>query len=216
MHKIIYFGNKPLVLSNPITKPETVFHPIDKLLVQTEFTSQKIKETIHALLHDDIDGCIFEYTHTDDLLEAFKAEMVVLPAGGGLVYTPQHTVLLIFRRGKWDLPKGKLDEGETMEECALREVQEETGLQNVGIQKPLTITWHTYQQDGQLILKESHWYLMQTPSEENLTPQLDEDIEVCKWVSIHELDNYLQNTHPSILDVFKAGRDVLQKENKTF
>lgn len=212
MQKIIYFGNRPLVLSNPLTKPETIFKPIDYVLVETVFTKEKVKGMIERMLQPNLDGGIFEYTSTDDLLEAFKEEMIVLEAGGGFVYTPQHTILLIFRRGKWDLPKGKLDAGEIMEECALREVQEETGLQQVVIQTPLTTTWHTYHQDGQLILKESHWYLMQAPEEEALTPQTDEDIEVCKWVHINDLDRYLQNTQPSILDVFKKGVAELQKE----
>lgn len=211
MHKIIYFENKPLVLSNPITKSETPFKPIDTILVETEFTPEKVKDMIQRMQQDDIDGGIFEYTNTDDLLQTFKEHMVVLQAGGGLVYTPQQTILLIFRRGKWDLPKGKLDEGETMEACAIREVQEETGLQKVHIQKPLTITWHTYQQDGQFILKESHWYLMHTPAEEALTPQIDEDIEMCKWVHIDDLEAYLQNTHPSIVDVLKLGTTAIAK-----
>ena len=205
MQKIIYFGNKPLVLSNPITASVNPFQPYDQVLVETELTNENVEKMIAGIQQPHIDGGIFEHQSTDELLQAFAQKMVLIQAGGGLVYTPQKTVLLIFRRGKWDLPKGKLDEEETLEACAVREVQEETGLQQIELQKPLTTTWHTYYQDGQLILKESHWYLMQTPSEQQLVPQLDEDIESCIWVPLGELEQYKQNTHPSILDVLKAG-----------
>lgn len=164
---------------------------------------------IEVLRQGKVDGGIFEHTNTDVLLQAFEAQMEKIVAAGGLVYTPHKSVLLIFRRGKWDLPKGKLDEGETLEACAVREVQEETGLSKATIEKPLTITWHTYQQDGKLILKESHWYLMHTPAEEKLTPQEDEDIESCIWVPLEDLQAYMQNTHPSILDVIEASRKAL-------
>lgn len=216
MHKIIYFGNKPLVLSNPITKAETVFSPQDRLLIETELTAENVAGMISGLQQKEIDGGIYEHTNTDETLQAFAAQMEHLQAGGGLVYTPQQTVLLIFRRGKWDLPKGKLDEGETLEACAVREVMEETGLRKATIEKPLTTTWHTYYQDGKLILKESHWFLMTTPTEEALVPQQDEDIERCIWVPLNELDQYMANTHPSIVDVINWGRNELQKENQTF
>jgi 8-oxo-dGTP pyrophosphatase MutT (NUDIX family) len=209
MHKIIYFGNKPLLLSNPIIKAETIFQPYDNLKIETELSDDKVAQMIEAMQQDDLDGGIFESTNTDLLLQAFEAQMEKIVAGGGLVYTPQKTVLLIFRRGKWDLPKGKLDEGETLEACAVREVKEETGLSSAIIEKHLTTTWHTYHQDGKLILKESHWYLMQTPLEEALKPQEDEDIESCRWVPLNDLQAYMQNTHPSIIDVIKAGQKEL-------
>lgn len=209
MHKIIYFGNTPLLLSNPITKAETIFQPYANLKIETELNDEKVKEMIDTLRQGDVNGGIYEHTNTDVLLQAFEAQMEKIVAAGGLVYTPQKTVLLIFRRGKWDLPKGKLDEGESLETCAVREVKEETGLDKATIEKSLTITWHTYQQDGKLVLKESHWYLMQTPAEVELTPQHDEDIESCIWAPLEDLQQYMQNTHPSILDVIEAGRKEL-------
>src|SRR5678815_5985833 len=75
-------------------------------------------------------------------------------------HTEDDHLLLISRRGKWDLPKGKLDDNEDIKSCAIREVTEETGLLKVEIERPLCITYHTYHQDGKHILKESHWYLM--------------------------------------------------------
>ncbi len=110
---------------------------------------------------------------------------------------------MIFRRGKWDLPKGKLDEGESLAECAKREVKEETGLHQVEVGKPLEITYHTYVQFGKHILKESHWYAMKATGTEKLLPQTEEDITEIKWVQKSDLKNYQSNTFPTILQVLK-------------
>ena len=68
----------------------------------------------------------------------------VITAAGGLVLNPNTEILMIFRRGHWDLPKGKLDEGETIVSCAVREVQEETGLSDIHVDQFLLMTKHTY------------------------------------------------------------------------
>ncbi|HEX2536262.1 MAG TPA: NUDIX domain-containing protein, partial [Chitinophagaceae bacterium] len=121
------------------------------------------------------------------------------------------TVLLIFRKGKWDLPKGKLDPGETLEACAVREVQEETGLQEINLGAYLHTTFHTYTEGNELALKESVWYLMEhTGPGEGLTPQREEDIEECIWVPLTGLEPYLGNTHASIADVVRVALKVLK------
>ena len=137
--------------------------------------------------------------------------MRTIQAAGGLVINPLGALLLIFRRGKWDLPKGKLDKGEDLKACALREVQEETGLSDLALKKPLLVTYHTYTEKGQLILKESHWYLMHHSGQEKLVPQTDEDIEKCEWVAADRLGPYLYNSHPSIADVIRKGLGELNR-----
>lgn len=105
-------------------------------------------------------------------------------AGGGYVIRPGETepsVLLIFRRGVWDLPKGKLDPGETIEACALREVQEEVGIRELTMTQPLGTTLHTYREKGYFRIKTTYWYQMATP-ETNFTPQAEEDIEAVTWM----------------------------------
>jgi 8-oxo-dGTP pyrophosphatase MutT (NUDIX family) len=112
-------------------------------------------------------------------------------------------VLLIYRRGKWDLPKGKLDKGETIEDCAMREVMEETGLKNVVLESALLVTYHTYHEGTKFILKESHWYAMKVNGEQKLVPQTEEDIVEIKWVKPGDLKNYYHNTFPSVIDVLE-------------
>ncbi len=130
-------------------------------------------------------------------------EAQIIKAGGGLVFNEKNELLMIFRRGFWDLPKGKLDEGETIEACAVREIQEETGLQQVTLGKFIGITQHQYfdKYINKNAIKESHWYAMTTNSSEVLTPQTEEDITEIRWVSKSELPIYLVKSYPSIIEI---------------
>jgi 8-oxo-dGTP pyrophosphatase MutT (NUDIX family) len=124
-------------------------------------------------------------------------------AGGGLVLNDTGGLLMIFRRGKWDLPKGKLDDGETIEACAVREVMEETGLLHVERGELIEITSHEYF-DPHLkkdVVKETHWFAMRARGEQVLTPQTEEDITEIKWVSGEELETCLENSYDSVVDV---------------
>ncbi|MBI2282673.1 MAG: NUDIX domain-containing protein [Bacteroidetes bacterium] len=129
-------------------------------------------------------------------------------AGGGLVLNDSGELLMIFRRGKWDLPKGKLDEGETIEACALREVAEETGATNLELGALIDIGYHEYfdrflQEE---VLKETHWFSMRAKGGQNLVPQTEEDILEIQWVKGESLAACLQNTYDNVTDVIsKAG-----------
>lgn len=198
MHNI-YFGESRLVIST------------EEELKNKEFTGKKltisdggagqiqIREACKTFLSTAIDLALTA-SNQEELMNAVKKEFIVIKAGGGFVYTPEKKALLIFRRGKWDLPKGKLDEGETIEECSLREVEEETGVQHIKLENKLTITYHIYKENGETILKESHWYRMKT-AQQDLIPQTEEDIEKCQWVAFKKLKDYETNMHPSIKDV---------------
>jgi len=127
-------------------------------------------------------GFILESSSPDRTLQHFMRTFVVIPAAGGVVrYQQSSEIALIFRRGHWDLPKGKIDPDETEEQAALREVREELGLQSVQILEHLTQSYHIYRDKNQRILKITHWYHMQT-TERDLHPQSDEDIEKAVWV----------------------------------
>ena len=126
-------------------------------------------------------------------------------AAGGLVLNESAEILMIFRRGFWDLPKGKLDEGETIESCAIREVQEETGLKQVQLKKFIGITNHQYFDEylQQQVNKETHWFLMQANNNQKLFPQTEEDIEQIKWVSKKELLQYLEKSYKNITNIIE-------------
>jgi 8-oxo-dGTP pyrophosphatase MutT (NUDIX family) len=126
-------------------------------------------------------------------------------AAGGLVFNDNNELLMIFRRGKWDLPKGKLDEGETIEDCAVREVKEETGLENVSMGNFAGITFHEYFEPriNDDVLKESHWYKMHAPGDQPLVPQTEEDIEMIEWVDAKHISEKLQNSYANIIEIIE-------------
>lgn len=124
-------------------------------------------------------------------------------AGGGVVRNQKDEILAIFRRKRWDLPKGKLDPGETYREAAVREVQEETGLNLVYLEELLTTTMHAFRtRGGARALKVSKWYTMHT-EETDLVCQEEEDIEEARWIAPQEFLN-------DGFDMFESIRDVVQ------
>ncbi len=134
-------------------------------------------------------------------------------AAGGIVENEQGEILFIFRRGKWDLPKGKLDEGETIEECALREVAEETGLVNIEMGELIDVTHHHYVEHGREIEKETWWYAMKVMGHQNLVPQISEDILELKWVKEKALEAYLVNTYANIISIVEKYYDRTNQIN---
>lgn len=127
-----------------------------------------------------------------------------IKAGGGVVLNESGEVLMIFRNSVWDLPKGKWDEGETISECAIREVEEETGVTNIQLGSFLLITRHFYTDSQGWVLKETYWYRMQAPNQ-TLKPQTEEGIsEVC-WVKQSNLHKHLLNTYYSIKQVLQTA-----------
>ena len=214
MHYTIYFNQKPLVLSDSKTPHIQQLLQKPAIVFQDQLNSTSVENMLKEIQHPTTSGGVFIHQPIDDLLQAFKKKMKVIEAGGGLVHTGEEMILLIFRNGKWDLPKGKLDEGESTYAAALREVQEETGLVNLQLEEPLTTTYHTYYQNNELILKKSHWFLMKSPQQQALVPQLEEGIEKCEWVRLDALAPFVENTHPSVIDVLQEGIKKLHAQKR--
>lgn len=132
------------------------------------------------------------------LWEDFKINFKIIEAAGGIVNNEQGQVLLIFRLGCWDLPKGKIELGEAKKEAAIREVEEECGIEDLEILRDLPDTYHIYTLKGQRVLKFTYWYEMETSFSGALVPQLEEDILEAKWVKNQDLVNYIPKTYSSI------------------
>ena len=129
----------------------------------------------------------------------------MIKAAGGFVLNENNEVLMMFRRGTWDLPKGKMDKKETFEDCAIRETEEETGLKKIKLISPLITTYHTYHEGSKYVLKETKWFTMKVSSEQKLLPQAAEQITKLEWVRKNDLKKYLQNSFASVNDVLEAG-----------
>ena len=202
----IYFGDKPVYLCDELTRHiDEVRHHPDTVFMD-ELSTSGINSLLHEIKKPAFHAGIILHKDFAKLKKNFFKHFKFLQTGGGLVKNMLEEILLILRRGKWDLPKGKIDDGESLEECAIREVREETGIQKVEIVSKINITYHTYVEFGKNILKESHWYLMNVANDENLAPQVEEDITEIRWVERQDLKNYLSNTFPTIRSVFEKAK----------
>jgi 8-oxo-dGTP pyrophosphatase MutT (NUDIX family) len=205
MYITIHFGDKPVILSDHqdphikelLQRPDT--------FTLDESSPESVQTLLEALKKPDISTGVMISMDLPGLKELFWSNFQVMTAAGGMVVNEHEQYLFIHRRGHWDLPKGKLDEGETIEACALREIREETGLQELEIIKPLLITYHTYHMRGKDILKESYWYLVSGSVTDTLVPQTEEDIEKIIWVDRTEVAALLSGAYPSIREVVAAA-----------
>jgi 8-oxo-dGTP pyrophosphatase MutT (NUDIX family) len=139
----------------------------------------------------------------DRLWDCFKSQFTEIPAAGGLVQKSDHSLLFIKRLGVWDLPKGKIEQSETPESAALREVEEECGVSGLRIIRQLDSTFHIYRSpylnfSDNLVLKETKWFLMSCESLQTLVPQIEENIEEVRWFAMNELDKVMENTYSSL------------------
>jgi 8-oxo-dGTP pyrophosphatase MutT (NUDIX family) len=205
MYIKIYFGDKPLFLCDQLDDELAAYAHHDDAVLIDEFSPPAVNSMIHEMRQAKVHAGIFVHKDLTVLKKAFWKKFILIQAAGGWVQDEKGQTLFIFRRGKWDLPKGKLDKGETLEQCAVREVGEETGLKKVHLQSPLLITYHTYDENGKHILKESHWYRMTASSGQPSAPQQEEQITELKWVPASGLAPLLRNTFPSIVDVLQAA-----------
>lgn len=202
----IYFGEKPVFLTDELaTDKRKILKEEDNTIYMEGISNYNVQSISKEIEKPAFERGIIFHENFQELKDQFFEQFEVIQAGGGLVRNEKEEILLIFRKGKWDLPKGKLDAGETIEGCAVREVKEETGLTQVELGKPIGITYHSYVEKGTRILKESHWFEMKSNSSETLIPQTEEDILELKWVSNEDLPEYLKKTYATIKDILKEG-----------
>ncbi|MDB5032423.1 NUDIX domain-containing protein [Mucilaginibacter sp.] len=146
-------------------------------------------------------------------LKQIKQSVNVIEAAGGLVKNENKDLLFIYRNDKWDLPKGKIEKGETIKEAAVREVEEEC---NIVVSKrgdKICKTYHVYIYKNEVVLKKTHWYKMKAKGQNKLKPQIEEGITDVRWFKPNDIDAILTNTFPSILDVL-AAMDLITEKPK--
>lgn len=189
----IYINDTALIISEALPPGLGSYQQVD----ETEFDFMKfyrlIKSTpgsINVLITPD----------PKHFFKAIRKSFSVIKAAGGIVRNDENQFLFIFRKGKWDLPKGKLDEGEKTKKAAVREVEEECGIKVSKLGDLLCKTWHVYEEKGQVVFKKTTWFNMHAKRQE-LVPQLEEGITEARWLASADFNYVKQNTFPLIIDI---------------
>lgn len=147
---------------------------------------------------------------TEKTFRKFSSQFITIEAGGGLVMNTDGYYLFIFRRGKWDLPKGKCEKGEPISDTALREVKEETGLENIKVNNSIGVTYHAFREGDLFLLKKTYWFGMTYSGNKKPVPQKSEDITRIKWLEQEEIEKVvMKSTFASITNLLS---DYFQKK----
>lgn len=197
MYKV-FVNDKPLFLTNEISK-ETDFQ-----LFLLE--SIDIEQLIIKIFQNKIQKAFLYYPNEKVILKKLKEKIPVCKAGGGLVFNKNGAVLFIFRNGKWDLPKGGIEREEDIADTAMREVEEETGVDKLKITRKLQKTYHIFKRNGKYKLKITHWFEMQTTFDGIPFPQTNEGIEKAVWLNPEQIKEALENSYENIKLLFEEER----------
>lgn len=207
MHIKIYFGDKPVYLCDTIdiSLNEILHHP-DAVYID-EVSGPAIKSLLHEIKKEEFHAGVIQHNDLEQLQKLFFKHFTIIEAAGGIVQNSHKELLFIYRLGKWDLPKGKMEKGEKPSECAVREVEEETGVSGLELKKKVGETYHTYDDFGKHILKITYWYYMTCAGTEELIAQTEENITEVKWVATKNIKEPVANTYPSIKDILRLFFD---------
>ena len=166
------------------------------------FEKKAVIEIVQQIFDGEKEGICFVCSDLQTCMDEFQSFFKVQKAAGGKVFNKKDEVLFIYRFDKWDLPKGKLEKGESIEECAIREVEEECGIANLIIEEQLETTYHIFQRKNKTIFKITYWFLMHTTFEGVLIPQTEEGIEQVVYKNKNEITEALKNTYENIKLLF--------------
>ena len=166
------------------------------------FENCNFVELVYEFLHIKKKGKCLLCNDLGTDWEFFKSHFKIQKAAGGKVLNANEEVLFIYRLNKWDLPKGKIEKNESIEHCAIREVEEECGISNLTITDALPTTYHIFKRNGKLIFKITYWFLMTTSYKGKLIPQLEEGIELVVFKNEKEQAEALKNTYENIKVLF--------------
>ena len=195
MHPIVYFLDKSVTF---IDRTDAADGFDFVITAEDDISRAKVIKILDTHNHIAI---ISDNSH--ESFARFAEDFKFVVAAGGVVIDNNGNTLMISRRGRWDLPKGHWESGEPIEECALREVAEETGVSPSEILRPICNTYHTYNVYGTWELKCTHWFLMRGKSEET-SPQHEEGIVAAEWLSPNDVCKALQDSYPTIRKVFAS------------
>ncbi|MHC1778480.1 MAG: NUDIX hydrolase [Lentimicrobium sp.] len=175
-------------------------------LVLEAVSRKKMKENFSVFARSEIYNSLIFYDRQNihQLFEDFVSLFWYLEAAGGVVRNESNARLFIFRFGKWDLPKGKIERSESTTSAALREVTEETSLMSPHILAELPSTYHIYEHKGKKVLKRTYWYSMKYNGSGNPVPQTEEGITDARWFLPEDFNIVYNNTYASLFSLIEA------------
>lgn len=180
MYKV-FVNEKKLLLSKQS-------EALEKTLKYESFTTLEI--ALDLLQNTSVKELNVFGEQIDEIWEEFKKLFRIIEAAGGIVNRPNGDILFIKRLGKWDLPKGKMEKGESREESAVREIEEETNLKNVELLDFINTTYHIYiERNGDRVLKYTHWFEMNFDGEDTSKPQIEEGITEVAWKNTSQIES---------------------------
>ena len=208
MYKIFY-EQRALIFPNIVEK-ELILDATSQQLetYEVEKIHNFFRQWLVAPLQEDV---VIDGISPELLSAALCRTFVMAPAAGGVVID-ENRIAAIERNGIPDLPKGHVEEGEDTATAALREVEEETGLKELSILRPLPSSWHCYLYENEWRLKQTSWFLMATADSSQIEPQRDEGISEVVFLGPEDLDWFLENTFCSLADTL--GSFLHQQLNK--
>ena len=195
MYKV-FVNQSPLILTDKVTETDGSEYFL--------LNGKAIGNAIDVLIKKKQKAAYIYHPNLEEILKKFTKEVPLVVAAGGVVTNPKGKVLFIYRNKRWDLPKGRLDKGETIEQCALREVEEETGVKGLIIENFLTTTYHIFKQKGEHKLKEVHWFAMTTDYDGKLKGEKKEGIEKVKWKGPKKIQKALTQSYANIKILFEG------------
>lgn len=195
MYKV-FVNDKPIIFTTSLKNEEKFPVYIYKNII--------IEELLHRFRSGKLKGVYLFTSNVEQDWLNFAKNFKVIVAAGGLVLNNKKELLFIFRGNKWDLPKGRIEKGEAIEETAIREVEEECGIKNLTIKCKLLVTYHLFLIKNKYRLKETHWYLMHSDYTGTLLPQTEEGITKVVFKTADDISTLFKNTYSNIKLVYKA------------
>ncbi len=193
MYKV-FVNERQLVLTNKLFETDNKeYYPLN---------DKAIKQVVKALAKGKLERAYIYHPNHEEILKNFTKTIPLVVAAGGVVTNETGKVLFIYRNDKWDLPKGRLDKGESIKDCAIREVMEETGIEDVKIDNFLRTTYHIFKNNGTYKLKEVHWFAMRSNFQGELVGEAKEGIIKVRWKGPQKIREALENSYANIKILF--------------
>lgn len=189
----IYINDTLLIIADFVPKGLGIFQQIDDQQFDFRKFYRQVKGAVPAVY-------LLMVKDPKRFFKKIRKNFITIKAAGGVVRNEENRYLFIFRKGKWDLPKGKLDNGEKTAVAAVREVEEECGIKVGNLDNRLCKTWHVYEDKGQIVFKKTSWFCMSANKQE-LIPQIEEDITEARWIAPGNFSSVRKNTYPLINDI---------------